>query len=106
MKFMMTWRIHDHARQDALEGFSQMTELDDQADIGDNIRLIGRWHNVAEFTGVAIYESDDPIAIANWALNWNSILDCEISPVLDDEETRKLGQARMESAVTVEPSLN
>ena len=94
MKFMLTWRIHEHARHDALNAFSQMTESDDNSDMGNNIRLIGRWHNVAEFTGVAIFESDDPIAVANWALNWNGILDAEVSPVLDDEETRALGRAR------------
>lgn len=98
MKFMLTWRVHEDQRQNALHAFSQMTAEDDLADLGANIKLIGRWHNVAEFTGVAIYESDDPIAIANWALNWNSILDCEVSPVLDDEETRALGKKRTESA--------
>jgi uncharacterized protein DUF3303 len=99
MKFMMTWRVHDHARNDALTAFSQMTAEDHLADIGENVRLIGRWHNLAEFTGVAIYESDDPIAISNWALNWNSILDCEVSPVLDDEETRTLGLRRTQAMV-------
>ena len=98
MKFMLTWRIHEEKRQDALSAFSQMSSADDAADLGSNIKLIGRWHNIAEFSGVAIYESDDPIAMANWALNWNSILDCEVSPVLDDEETRTLGKQRMEAA--------
>ena len=97
---MLSWRIHDESRQDALNAFSQMTTDDDAADLGGNIKLIGRWHNIAEFSGVAIYESDDPIAMANWALNWNSILDCTVSPVLDDEETRALGRKRMEAAAT------
>ena len=44
--------------------------------------------------GVAIYETDSAEAISNWALNWNSILDLEFSPVLDDEETRELGKKR------------
>ena len=95
---MLTWRVHEDQRQNALHAFSQMTAADDLADMGDNVKLIGRWHNIAEFTGVAIYESDDPIAMANWALNWNSILDCEVSPVLDDDETRALGKMRAESA--------
>jgi len=94
MKFMMTWRVHEHARNDALTVFSQMTAEDDLADLGEGVRLIGRWHNIAEFSGVAIYESDDGVAIANWALNWNSILDCEVSPVMDDDETRAVGQMR------------
>lgn len=98
MKFMLTWRVHDSQRQNALAGFSQMTEADDAADIGSNIKLIGRWHDVAAFTGVAIYETDDPVAMAKWALNWNSIMDCTVTPVLDDAETRAIGRERMEAA--------
>jgi len=44
--------------------------------------------------GVAIFESDSAEAISNWALNWNEVLDLEISPVLDDAETRTLGKKR------------
>ena len=94
MKFMVTWRVHEDQRHDVLEAFSHMTAEDDRADLGDAIRLIGRWHDVASFTGVAICESDDAIAVANWMLNWNSALDLEVTPVLDDEETRALGRAR------------
>jgi hypothetical protein len=95
MKFMVRWRVHDDKRHDALKAFSQMTAKDDQADIGERVKLIGRWHDLAGFTGVAIAESDDPQAIANWVLNWNSILDVEVTPVLDDEETRAVGRKRL-----------
>lgn len=95
---MLTWRVHPDKRQDTLAAFSQMTAEADAADMGGKIRLIGRWHNIAEFSGVAIYESDDPIAMANWALNWNSVLDAVVAPVLDDEETRALGRSRAAKA--------
>ena len=49
---------------------------------------------MAHSKGLAIFESDDTEAISNWALNWNSVLDLEISPVLDDEETGALGKKR------------
>lgn len=94
MKFMLTWRLHQEKRLDALKGFSAMTAEDDKADMGDNIRLIGRWHDLAGGTGVAIYESDDAVAMANWALNWTPVLDAVVTPVLDDEETRALGKTR------------
>lgn len=95
MKFMVTWRIHDEHRENAFKTFSNMTEADDKADHGPNIKLIGRWHDLAQFTGVAIIESDDPAAIANWVLNWNSILDAEVTPVVDDDEGRAIGKARL-----------
>ncbi len=91
---MLTWRLHQEKRQDALKGFSAMTAEDDKADMGDKVRLIGRWHDVAGGTGVAIFESDDAVALSNWALNWNPVLDAVVTPVLDDEETRALGKTR------------
>lgn len=94
MKFMVTWRVHDESRHEVLKAFSEMTADDDRADLGDSIRLIGRWHDVVGFTGVAICESDDAAAVSNWLLNWNGVLDAEVTPVLDDEETRALGRGR------------
>ena len=94
MKFMLSWRVHTDKRQEALKGFSQMTDEDIKSDIGDNIQLIGRWHDMVGFTGVAIFETDDPNAIANFALNWNAVLDATVTPVLDDDEARSIGQMR------------
>lgn len=92
---MLKWRVHPEKRHDVLKGFSQMDEATDKADMGDKIKLIGRWHDVARFEGVAIYESDDAMAVANWALNWNNVLDAEVSVVLDDDEVRELGKKRL-----------
>jgi hypothetical protein len=95
MKFLVTWRVHDAARHDALKKFSKMSKGDDKKDMGDKVKLIGRWHDVTSFTGVAIAESNDAAAIHGWLLNWNSILDAEVTPVLDDEETRALGKQKL-----------
>ena len=95
MKFMLTWRVHPEKRHETLKGFSQMSPEHDQADMGDKIKLIGRWHDVARMQGVAIYEADDASAMANWALNWNSMMDIlDVVPVLDDEEARAVGRSR------------
>ncbi len=91
---MVTWCLHPEKRQDALKGFSKMTLRDDKADKGENIKLIGRWHGTADGTGVAIFESDDAVAMANWVLNWAPVPDCKVTPVLGDEETRNLGKSR------------
>lgn len=94
MKFMLLYKLHPEKRHDALKGFSAMTLEDDQTDMGDKIKMIGRWHDIAHSKGVAIFESDSAEAISNWALNWNGVLDLEITPVLDDAETRALGKNR------------
>ena len=94
MKFMLMYKIHPEKRHDALKGFSQMSLEDDMADMGKQIKFIGRWHDLAHSKGVAIFETDDTNALFNWALNWNTVLDVEITPVLDDAETRALGTKR------------
>lgn len=95
MKFMATWRVHEDKRHETLKAFSSMTVADDKADMGDEIKLIGRWHDAASFTGVAICEADDVSAVFAWLLNWNHSIDIEVRPVLDDEETRALGKRKL-----------
>jgi len=94
MKFMLTWKVHENKRHEALAQFSKMTDDDDKADLGNNIKRIGRWHDVQGFTGVEIFETDDPKAIANHSLNWNGLIDILVTPVLDDEETREIGRIK------------
>ena len=101
MKFMVTWRVHPEKRQAVFSAFSQMTKEDDKRDTGSKIKLIGRWHDLAQFTGVAICESDDPQAVASWALNWNSSLDLQTSVVLDDEEARAVGKKKLAESAKV-----
>ena len=92
MKFLVTWRVHEVERHNVLKAFSQMTAAADRADMGDNITLIGRWHDLVQFSGLAICETDDPAAVHTWLLNWNHAIDAEVTPVLDDEETRAIGK--------------
>ncbi len=95
MKYLLNWRVHEDKRHEALKAFSAMTAEDDRVDIGDNITLIGRWHDLVAFEGLAICETDDPTAVSNWILNWNHILDCDVTPVLEDAEARAVGRAKL-----------
>jgi hypothetical protein len=104
MKFMVTWRTHADKRQAVFNAFSQMTAEDDKRDMGDKIRLIGRWHDLSQFSGVAICECDDALAVASWALNWNNVLDLQTVVVLDDEEARAVGKNKLAAAAQVTPA--
>jgi hypothetical protein len=104
MKFMITWRVHPDKRQAAFNAFSQMTLSDDQKDMGSKIKLIGRWHDLSDFSGVAIAESDDPQALASWALNWNNVLDMKTVVVLDDQEAREVGKKKIEELANAKPA--
>jgi Domain of unknown function (DUF3303) len=94
MKFMVRWRVHPEKRHEVFKAFSQMTSADDAKDVGSQVKLIGRWHDLAGFTGVAICETADAQALGAWALNWNGVLDIETVPVLDDDETRAVGKKK------------
>jgi hypothetical protein len=74
-----------------LKAFAAMSKADEKKDL-NGIKLIGRWHDVVGFTGVAIAETDDPKALSKWLLNWNSALDIDVTPVLDDSDTRAIGR--------------
>jgi uncharacterized protein DUF3303 len=98
MKFMITWQFHQGKLHEGYSQFFKMTPEQDAADRGSRIKQIGRWHDLAGGRGVVICESDSAEAVANWALNWNSILDVDVVPVLDDNETRALGKSRETSS--------
>lgn len=93
MKFMVTWQLHPGKLHDTLAKFAQMTPAQDQALMGKQIKLIGRWHDVVRGRGVAVFESNSAEAVARYALNWNAAMDLESSVVLDDAETRALSKA-------------
>lgn len=95
MKFLVTYSIHPEKRHQALQAFSQMTQADDQADLGEKISFIGRWHVVGGGTGLAIVETADAQALASWAINWNNIMDIDVKPVIDDEEARSVGKQKL-----------
>jgi len=98
MKFMITWQFHQGKLHEGYSQFFKMTPEQDAADRGSRIKQIGRWHDLARGRGVVICESDSAEALANWALNWNGLLDAEVVPVLDDNDTRALSKSREKSS--------
>jgi len=102
---MVTLRVHTDKRMAVFNAFSQMTAEDDKKDMGDKIKLIGRWHDLSEFSGVAICECDDAQAMASWALNWNTVLDLQTKLVLDDAEARMVGMQKSEEAAKMKTTV-
>tara|TARA_B100001013_G_scaffold120560_1_gene69897 strand:+ start:231 stop:512 length:282 start_codon:yes stop_codon:yes gene_type:complete len=86
---MMTWSSFPETRHDAAKGFGQMTDADDEAD-HPGVKLIGRWHDLVAVGGWLICESDDISAVQSWALNWNGVLNMDVTPVVDDNEAKTM----------------
>lgn len=97
MKFMISWQMHEGKLHETLAMFASMTAEQEQAMMGDHVKLIGRWHDLVRGTGVAIYEADSAEAVSAYALRWNGQMDLDIALVTDDDEARAIGQG-LESA--------
>ncbi|MGB3561862.1 MAG: DUF3303 family protein [Thermoanaerobaculia bacterium] len=91
MKFMVSWSIDQEQWLPILEKFAGMTP-EQRADVGDGVKMIGRWHDTASRTGVAIMEATDLTALHRYLNQWNPFLDLDVAPVLDDEETAALAK--------------
>jgi hypothetical protein len=92
MKLMVTWQLHPGKLHETLKKFSNMTPEAEQSLAGERVRFIGRWHDLARGRGVAIYEVETAADWAAYSLAWNDVMDLDVAVVLDDAETRALGQ--------------
>jgi len=96
MKFMINWDVHPDKRVEVMQTWAGMT-AEQRADLGPGLRMIGRWHNLAEYTGVLIVEANDAMALSTYLGQWNPYMDLDVAPVLDDEETAAAGRTLLES---------
>ena len=88
---MVSWKVQENKRHEALKTFAGMSEKDAANEFGD-LKVIGRWHDLVGFTGVAIVESNNPNALAAWLLTWNNTIDIQSVPVFDDNQARSVGR--------------
>ena len=51
----------------------------------DGVKLLSEYHNLDGTGGFAVVESSDPTALANWALDWNGLIEIKITAIMDDE---------------------
>jgi hypothetical protein len=82
MKFVMTFSWNpDRAQRD--EGIARFLKTGGQPPKG--ARLLGRWTRTDLSGGFDLLESDDPRALAEFALAWSDLMELTIVPVLEDE---------------------
>jgi hypothetical protein len=82
MKFMLTftWKPEIKARDEAIARFKKTGGLPPKG-----AKLLGRWTKADINGGYDLLESEDPKALAEFALQWSDLMDLTIVPVLDDE---------------------
>jgi hypothetical protein len=80
MKFMLTFTMKPETRDSAFARFAKT-----QGRPPKGVTLLGRWTRVDLSGGFDLLESDDPTAIAEFALAWSDLLELSVVPVVEDQ---------------------
>ena len=88
--FLMKFKLLEHAREDCMTLFGGLTPEDDKADMGQGIKLIGRWSTLGEGAGFCICEADDAQVLGNWLVNWTPMVTITTVPIVDDNQAREI----------------
>lgn len=82
MKFIVTfsWKPDAKTRD---EGIARFKKTGGQPPAG--AKLLGRWTRADFSGGFDLLESDDPQALAEFALMWSDLMELTIVPVLEDQ---------------------
>jgi hypothetical protein len=82
MKFMMTfaWKPDLRARDEAVARFKKTGGVPPQG-----VKLLGRWTRADLNGGFELLESDDLVALGEFAYMWSDLLELSIVPVMEDE---------------------
>jgi hypothetical protein len=75
---------------EASKVFAQMTDEQIASEFPDGLTKLARYHDLANQTGIALLETDDVELLEKHLFSWAQICDSDVSPVLNDVETRKI----------------
>ncbi len=79
MKMMATWSVRPGVLKEAVQRF-----LAGQAEPGEGLTLLGRWHKTDCSGGFSLYETEDPAALYALTIVWADVLEMSDSVVLED----------------------
>lgn len=80
MLFTFSWTHTTHARNATITKFLGTGGMPPEG-----VQMLSRYHNVDGSGGFAICETNDAGALANWALDWNGLIEIKITAIIDDE---------------------
>ena len=70
MLFAFAWTPSPYARDTVIKQFMANGGMPQ-----DGVKLLSRYHNLDSAVGFAVVESSDPTALADWALDWNGLIE-------------------------------
>ena len=80
MLFTLAWTHTPYARNKTIKTFMATGGMPPEG-----VQMLSRYHNVDGSGGFAICETNDAGALANWALDWNGLIEIKITAIIDDE---------------------
>ncbi len=80
MLFTLAWTHTPHARNSTIKKFMATGGMPPEG-----IQMLSRYHNIDGTGGFAICETNDSGALANWAVDWNGLVEIKITAIIDDE---------------------
>lgn len=92
MKFLVTWSIDQDMFLPVLKKWAAMTPAE-RADAGAGVKIVGRWHAMGARTGAAVLETNDVAAMYRYLGQWNPVMDLDVVPVVDDDESGELAKS-------------
>ena len=97
MKFLVTWKVSEDKVLNILDVYSSMS-AEERGDVGEGVSLVGRWHDLADKSGVAVMESEDISAVFAYLGRWNPHMETTVRPVLEDEDAAEAGRVIVSAA--------
>jgi hypothetical protein len=88
MKYMAWWTILPGAEEEAVRRFLETGNAP-----GAGIKRLGQWFSIDGRSGFVLSETDDLTATYKFALEWNDVLEIELTPVIDVEQAAPAVQA-------------
>ena len=91
MIFFATYECFPEKKEQAQSFFANMSAEQIAAEVPPNVKLLARYHEVPNGTGITILETDDQEAMTAWTLGWATMCHFPIlKPMLDDNAARAL----------------
>ena len=82
---MLFISYYDIQPENIVDAMKRFTSGDPSEEMPDGAKLVGRWHNAASTSGVAILEADSIESAMRWAMKWNDLMDISLDPAVEDE---------------------
>ena len=89
MNFMMTfhWKSDTNTQSEAISRFKKTGGQPPKG-----AKLLGRWTRADFSGGFDLLESEDPQALAEFALMWSDLMELNITPVVEDAQLSEVLQ--------------